>query len=189
MIRHLFWLITGGRVNALCKHLGGSANSKENRMNNKQTSLTALACFGLLTSVTAAVASGFVESCAAQWYLSIRTPPWTPSASFYGPFWSFLYACIALAGWRVWSASGSSSKKTWFFYGSQLVLNALWPALFFYERNFAAAFFEIILLWGVILYTTVLFWRSDKGAAVLFLPYLLWITYATALTFIIWKMN
>jgi tryptophan-rich sensory protein len=74
-------------------------------------------------------------------------------------------------------------------FGYQLLLNFLWTVLFFGLRNPFAAFFELIALVIAVLLTTVSFWRISKTAALLMIPYILWITFASILNFRIWRLN
>ena len=74
-------------------------------------------------------------------------------------------------------------------FGIQLVLNALWSFAFFYLQNPKAGLIEIIILWIVILVTILLFYQIRKGAALLLLPYFLWVTFAAFLNYSIWMLN
>ena len=71
----------------------------------------------------------------------------------------------------------------------QLVLNALWSYLFFGANRPDLAFFEILLLWVLILLTMLLFWKVRTAAGILLLPYLLWVTFASVLNFALWRLN
>jgi tryptophan-rich sensory protein len=71
----------------------------------------------------------------------------------------------------------------------QLLLNVTWSAVFFRLRSPGPAFVEIVMLWFAILVTSVAFWRVVPAAGWLFLPYLIWVSYATALNFSIWQLN
>ena len=74
-------------------------------------------------------------------------------------------------------------------YGAQLILNAMWTWLFFSWHTGAGAFADIIVLWLLIAATIVGFWRSHKIAGALLLPYIAWVSFATALTWSVWQMN
>jgi translocator protein len=71
----------------------------------------------------------------------------------------------------------------------QLLLNALWSPLFFGLHNPALAFAEIVLLWLAIIGTVLLFWKVNRGAGLLLVPYLAWVTFAAALNFSLWRLN
>ena len=97
---------------------------------------------------------------------------------------------MGIAAWLVWRERGfhSSGAALWLFL-VQLVVNALWTWLFFQWHRGALAFAEIFILWILILGTIFTFWRIRPIAGALLLPYLAWVTFATALTYAIWKRN
>ena len=72
---------------------------------------------------------------------------------------------------------------------AQLLANALWTWLFFAWGRGGLAFAEILLLWALILATTIAFGRVRRMAAVLLLPYLVWVTFAAVLTYVVWQRN
>jgi tryptophan-rich sensory protein len=74
-------------------------------------------------------------------------------------------------------------------FGLQLLLNVLWSLLFFGLHNPGGAFVDILLLWAAIAATTVAFWRRSPLAGAIFAPYLMWVSFAAALNFAIWRMN
>jgi len=74
-------------------------------------------------------------------------------------------------------------------YAVQLALNALWSWLFFAWRLGFWAFLDVVILWACILGTMILFWRIRRAAAILLVPYLLWVAFAACLTFAVWRLN
>ncbi|MFO0093482.1 MAG: TspO/MBR family protein, partial [Gemmatimonadaceae bacterium] len=101
-----------------------------------------------------------------------------------------LYVLMALAAFRVWRATGlTAARGALALYGGQLVLNALWTWLFFVWRDGPWATAEVVVLWRAILATLVAFWRHDRLAGLLLLPYLGWVSFATALTIAVWQRN
>lgn len=124
------------------------------------------------------------------WYNELNKPEWTPPHWVFGPVWTSLYAMMAVAAWLVWhrgSLLPTSPPLLLFFL--QLVLNALWSALFFAHQQPGLAFFEIVLLWFAILATIIFFWRIERLAGLLLIPYLAWVAFTAALNFTIWQMN
>jgi tryptophan-rich sensory protein len=90
----------------------------------------------------------------------------------------------------VWRAQGfAGARRPLLFFIAQLAANALWSWLFFAWRQGALAFAEVLLLWCLIAATTVTFWQVRKLAGALLLPYLAWVTFASALTLSIWRLN
>ena len=97
---------------------------------------------------------------------------------------------MAVAAWLVWREHGfRGARPALTLYVVQLVLNALWSWLFFAWQLGAVAFAEIVLLWTLIAATIVLFWRLNRAAAILLLPYLAWVSFASALNFTLWRLN
>ncbi|WP_127346265.1 TspO/MBR family protein [Pseudidiomarina mangrovi] len=156
------------------------------------TTKQVLGLVGWLILVYAAAAIGAAGSMnAPEFYTELVRPTWAPPAWLFGPVWTVLYAMMAVAAWQIWRLAGSwqaAARELWWFV-AQLLLNALWSWVFFAWYLGAAAFVEIILLWLAIVVTMVLFWRRDKLAGALLLPYLAWVTFATALTFAMWQGN
>lgn len=144
-----------------------------------------LVCFGV-----AAVGSLLTRPSIEGWYAALRKPAWTPPNWIFGPVWSMLYLAMAIAAWLVWrKASASGAKLPLALFGLQLLFNVGWSAIFFGLRLPGAAFAEIVILWLLILATTVAFWPVSRPAGALFVPYLLWVTYAAALNLAIWWLN
>lgn len=124
------------------------------------------------------------------WYDSLRKPPWNPPSSAFGPVWTLLYASMALAAWLVWKRSGRAGARVPLaLFGLQLALNVAWSGLFFGLRRPDLALLEIVALWLAILATLVAFARVRPLAGWLMAPYLLWVTFAAALNFALWRLN
>ena len=141
----------------------------------------------LLVTAGAAVVGGIASSSAGTFYGQLDRPGWAPPAWLFGPVWTTLYILMAIAAWRVWKARGwEGARGALTLYLVQLALNALWTWLFFGLRHSGWALAEIVALWVVLMATIVAFWRIDRPAAALLLPYLAWVTFATALT---WELR
>jgi tryptophan-rich sensory protein len=106
----------------------------------------------------------------------------------FGPVWTVLFLMMAIAAWLIWRKAGLTSVPTRLFL-LQLFLNVTWSGLFFRLHSPGAACVEIVLLWSVILVTMIVFWRVVPIAGWLLLPYLIWVGYAAALNFSIWRLN
>ncbi len=108
----------------------------------------------------------------------------------FGPVWSLLYAMMAIAAWLVWRERGwRNAQPALVLYLVQLAVNALWSWLFFGWRLGALAFLDILVLIALVCATIVAFARLHRGAAVMLLPYLAWISFASALNFAVWRAN
>jgi tryptophan-rich sensory protein len=150
--------------------------------------LPALAGWLLLTFVFAAIGA-FASSQAADFYQQLDRPAWAPPAWLFGPAWSLLYLLMAIAAWRVQRTSVSTARSALTLYVVQLVANALWTWLFFSWRLGALAFAEILVLWLLIAATIRAFGRHDRWAALLLVPYIAWVSFATCLCYSIWQRN
>jgi len=153
------------------------------------TSSQALGLAGWLLLVFAAAAVGAVASVgAAEFYARLSKPSWAPPAGVFGPVWSLLYALMGVAAWLVWRSPGPRSVALGLFI-VQLLANALWSWLFFAWRLGALAAVEVLVLLALILATIGAFWRASRTAALLLLPYLLWVAFASVLTWAVWRSN
>ena len=125
------------------------------------------------------------------WYPTLKKPFFNPPNWIFAPVWSVLYVCIGIAGglWRELDTDKELVKKALFFFVAQLLLNAMWSYLFFGLHNILLALIEIILLWLIIYETYLLFKKINKTAAFLFIPYLVWVAFATILTISIYILN
>lgn len=144
----------------------------------------------LAISFAAAAVGAAASVDSADFYRTLQRPAWAPPSSWFGPVWSVLYFLMGLAAWLVWRTAGfqrACGPLTLFLV--QLAFNALWTWLFFAWRQGALAFAEILLLWILILGTLIGFWRIRPLAGALMVPYLVWVTYAAALTYAIWQGN
>jgi benzodiazapine receptor len=145
--------------------------------------------WALLTFAAAAV--GAIASVnAAEFYAELTRPAWAPPAWLFGPVWTVLYTLMAIAVWLVWRARGFADARTALaLFVAQLAANALWSWLFFAWHRGALAFAEVLVLCGLILATIVAFQRISTVAAILLYPYLAWATFASVLTFAVWRLN
>ncbi len=127
---------------------------------------------------------------ASQFYGELIQPAWSPPAWVFGPVWTTLYALMAIAAWLVWHDGGFQKQRLpLVLFIVQLALNALWSWLFFAWQMGGPAFVEVLMLWACIAATIVTFYRANKVAAFLMLPYLAWVSFAAALNFALWRMN
>jgi tryptophan-rich sensory protein len=147
--------------------------------------------FAIAVSIAAATAGSLTEMSVHHWYLRLAKPAWTPPAPLFGPIWTVLYAAMALAAYLVYKKAGDwpHAQKPLTFWGIQLILNALWPGFFFALRNPRLGSIEIVILLAFVVATTREFFKRDRAAGLLMIPYCLWISYATLLTLTIWHMN
>jgi translocator protein len=122
------------------------------------------------------------------WYEGLSKPDWTPPNWLFAPVWTTLYVAMGVAAWLVWRRSSLTAAPMQLFL-LQLLLNVAWSAVFFRFRSPGWAFLEIVALWCAILFTAIAFGRAAPVAGWLMIPYLVWVSYAAALNFAIWRLN
>ena len=150
-------------------------------------SLAALVGWLLLTFCASATA---VLVSTGGWYAGLTKPTWNPPGWIFGPVWTVLYALMAVAAWRVWLQGGWARQKNALgLFLLQWVLNALWTPLFFGLHRPGWALVEILVLLAAILATIQTFWRLDRPAGLLLLPYAAWVAFASVLNGAIWRLN
>lgn len=141
---------------------------------------------GFLVAVFAAAMVGIVAKPDA-WYAGLHKPSFNPPNWLFGPVWTILYIAMAVAAWRVFVRRGFD-RSLWA-WSVQLALNAAWSPLFFAAHAIALALADILVLLLAVLGTALLFFRRDRIAGSLMLPYAAWVAFATLLTFAIWRLN
>jgi tryptophan-rich sensory protein len=153
---------------------------------------------GFLAAAFAAAALGGLATASSvkSWYPALAKPAWTPPPWLFGPAWTLLYTAMSIAAWRVWrlpadsAADGNDARScTLRLWWAQLALNAAWSWAFFYFRNPAAGLPVIGALLGLLIWLQVRLPRLDRVAAVLWAPYVLWVSFASALNLAIWRLN
>jgi tryptophan-rich sensory protein len=144
----------------------------------------------LVVSYGASAVGAVASIQAKSFYGQLLQPAWSPPPWLFGPVWTVLYALMAIAAWLVWRSGGFRTHPIALaLFLGQLILNALWSWLFFAWQLGAGAFADIVLLWMLIVATLVGFWRVRPLAGVLLLPYLLWVSFALALNYVLWQLN
>jgi benzodiazapine receptor len=137
--------------------------------------------------------SGIVTRAAIiTWYPTLVKPSFNPPNWIFAPVWSTLYIMMGIAAGLVWDRIESNTelvKKALVIFALQLALNALWSYLFFGLMNPMLALLEIVILWLMIYETYVQFGKINKIAGYLFIPYLLWVSFAMVLNASIWWLN
>lgn len=122
-----------------------------------------------------------------DWYATLKKPWFNPPNWIFGPVWTLLYIIIAIVGWRV--LRKLQSPLLGLLWGIQMALNFLWSPLFFGLQNPGGALILIMALCMAITAFIWAAWRRDRTSAVMFFPYLLWVSFATILNFKIYQLN
>lgn len=147
----------------------------------------------LIGFIGAAFLAGAIGSWATYanvrtWFPLLNKPAWNPPGWLFAPVWTTLYVLMGIAIWRAWRANPASGPLVRGYF-VQLFFNALWSVLFFGLKQPAWALADILVLGGLLVWLQAGLWRSDRLAGVLWLPYLLWVGFATALNAAIVRLN
>ncbi|BDW92028.1 MULTISPECIES: TspO/MBR family protein [Flavobacteriaceae] len=147
-------------------------------------------------SVLVCLVIGFLSSIATQssvndWYLTLNKPSFTPPNELFAPVWTALYVMMGTAAGIVWSKGYHHIwvKTALYHFVFQLLLNALWSIVFFGLKNPLGGLIVILALLTMILLTIKWFKVISKPAAILMVPYVIWVAFASALNYKIWELN
>ncbi|MDF0715203.1 tryptophan-rich sensory protein [Muricauda sp. 334s03] len=147
-------------------------------------------------SVLVCLVIGFLSSIATQssvndWYVTLSKPSFTPPNYLFAPVWTALYILMGIAAGIVWSKGYHHIwvKTALYHFVFQLLLNALWSIVFFGLKNPFAGMVVILALLTMIILTIKWFRVISKPAALLLVPYVLWVGFAAALNYKIWELN
>jgi benzodiazapine receptor len=150
----------------------------------------ALVGFWAAAFAAAAIGGAATSTSVKEWYPTLAKPSWNPPAWIFGPVWTTLYLMMGLAAWRVWRRGPAPrARRGLKLFFAQLALNALWSLLFFGLRRPGVALAEILVLWICLALAQVEFWKTDRVAGWLWLPYLAWVTFAAGLNATIVALN
>jgi tryptophan-rich sensory protein len=147
-------------------------------------------------SVLGCLLIGFLASIATQssvndWYTTLNKPDFTPPNELFAPVWTALYILMGIAAGIVWSKGYHHIwvKTALYHFVIQLLLNGLWSIVFFGLKNPLLGLIVILALLTMIMLTIKWFRVISKPAALMMVPYLLWVAFASALNYKIWELN
>jgi benzodiazapine receptor len=150
----------------------------------------------LVASVALCLLAGFVGSIFTTpkidgWYAALNKPSFTPPGWLFGPVWTLLYVLMGIALYLVWRQGLATKgvKPAFALFLAQLALNVLWSYAFFGAESPIAALAVIVLLWTAIVATITYFAPVSRGAALLLVPYILWVSFAEILNAKIYLLN
>lgn len=147
--------------------------------------------FGIFMTETIGALSGFLSRNGMKLYSETAVkPPLTPPDAVFPIVWFVLYALMGIGAARIFLTPSSADRTRGLtLFLIQLTVNFFWSILFFGLQSYGLAFFWLLLLWILVLWMIIVFNRVDKPAAVLQLPYLLWLTFAACLNAGAWILN
>ena len=141
----------------------------------------------LLVGIVAAIISGG----GMEVFERVNKPPLSPPAWLFPVVWTILYTLMGISSYLILTSGANENQiyKAMTLYGYQLAVNFLWPTFFFNFQWYLFSFFWLVLLWVLVLLMILRFWRIDKRAVYLNIPYLVWLTFAGYLNLGIWWLN
>jgi translocator protein len=152
-----------------------------NKINWKHLIIAIIIC-----QLAGIVGSLFTFEAIPTWYSTLAKPDFTPPSWVFGPAWISLYTLMGGAIYLIWQKKDAIAIRL---FSIQLALNALWSISFFGLKNPLLGLINIIILWIVLVATIIRFYKIDKNAAYLLIPYLLWSSFATILNLAIVLLN
>jgi benzodiazapine receptor len=147
-----------------------------------------LIIFLAVTLGTGALA-GLLTQGSMETYQQFQKPPLSPPAILFPIVWTILFILMGISAYEIYESDTDCRKPALIVFGVQLAVNFLWSIIFFNLRAFPFAFLWLILLWGLVLAMILLFNRCRRCAALLQIPYLLWVTFALYLSYSVWMLN
>lgn len=132
--------------------------------------------------------SAFLTKNNMEIFKTLQKPPLSPPANLFPFVWTILYLMMGLASYIVLTSKKLNTLGL-ILYGVQLFFNFFWSILFFNKELYLFSFIWLIIMWLLILATTILFYHSTKFAGYLMIPYLLWVAFAGYLNFGIYLLN
>ncbi len=146
---------------------------------------------GIAIPVVTGLLSAFLTRDSMDIYQTIQRPALAPPGILFPIVWTVLYVLMGVSSAMIYNSEAATEDKAraLFLYGLQLMVNFFWSILFFNKRAFLFSFLWLVLLWVLILGMIVSFGRINKTAARLQIPYLLWVTFAGYLNFMILVLN
>lgn len=178
-----------------CKYLGSGGGAVSNAA---PSGISGQAGGPGLTSLLVALAiplvggalAGLLGNPNSIWYEKLKKPDWEPPKPFFGLVWTVLYAAMGYASWLVWREGGFDLQGDRLkVYAIQLFFNILWPVIMFSWKNISLALIDMIALLISSIYTYKAFEPVSGLAANLIVPLTLWVVYATALNYNLWRNN
>lgn len=136
------------------------------------------------------VAGMFTAQAVPEWFASLNKPEFNPPNWVFGPVWTTLYLIMGISFFMIWQQKpGRIKKQAIVIYFTQLILNFAWSFLFFYYNFIGFALIEIGVLWISILFMILKFYPLNRTAALVNIPYLLWVSFATFLNAAYFLLN
>lgn len=123
------------------------------------------------------------------WYYALRKPSFQPPGWVFGPVWTILYTLMGVSFFIILRSSGENKIRALVIFGIQLILNFLWTYLFFNVNNLRYSLIDILILDFFVIWNIIEFYKINKTARMLLVPYILWLSVATTLNISLITLN
>lgn len=145
----------------------------------------------ILPQVAGVLGSLATMSAIPDWYAGLIKPPFAPPNWLFGPAWITLYLLMGLSCYLIWSKTDRNprAKSAMALYWTHLAFNASWSFAFFGLRNPLLGLINIVVILAMIIAMVIKFWKIDRRASILLIPYLGWVSFASVLNFFLWRLN
>jgi len=152
--------------------------------------LVGLFAFIVICLIISGIGGAITASSVETWYQALEKPIFNPPDWVFAPVWTLLYISMGIAAWRIWRLrSFEATGKALGVFALQLGFNLAWSFLFFGLQRIDLALVEIVILLVAIIVNAIMFWRIDRLAGLMLMPYIAWVTYATVLNASLWLLN
>lgn len=135
------------------------------------------------------VVSGFLTMNSMNTYKELLLPKYAPPGYLFPIVWTILYILMGIASYLVYQSNDEDKNKVLLLYGMQLVMNFIWPILFFNLHAYLLSTVWLLLLFALVIIVTYLFFKINHIAGYLMIPYVLWLSFALYLNFNIFLLN
>ncbi|MBU2579827.1 tryptophan-rich sensory protein [Patescibacteria group bacterium] len=144
-----------------------------------------------LPQLAGIVGSLFTTSAIPTWYATLQRPSFSPPNWIFGPAWITLYILMGISVYLIWQKveKNKTARGAIRLFWIHLFFNAIWSIIFFGLQNPGLAFVNIIIIWLLIIALMIKFWKINRWATYLLIPYLLWVSFASLLNYFIWYLN
>jgi tryptophan-rich sensory protein len=143
----------------------------------------------LLPLLIGGVSGYLTASNIETWYVLLIKPSFNPPNYLFGPVWTTLYVLMGISFFLILNTKLANKNRLFSIYFIQLLLNFMWSFIFFKYHALGIAGIEIIMLWLSILIMIIMFYKANKWAAIINIPYLLWVSFASVLNWSIYFLN
>jgi tryptophan-rich sensory protein len=145
----------------------------------------------IICQMAGIIGSIFTVSSVASWYPTLVKPSFAPLGFYIGLIWIVLFTLMSISLFLIWreTPSNLAARSALCFFAAQLIVNVLWSVAFFGMRSPISGLVVIAFLWVLILMAIIKFWPINRTAAILLIPYIVWVSIAAYLNYSIWRLN